>query len=149
MCHRDFHAANVMVGAEKQLKIIDHQDARIGSVAYDPVSLLLDRVLKMPEKNWLDEKKRFFLDERKKRGLEEITFDDFNYEFDLMTVQRCLKAIGTFSNQTANFGKTVYIQYIEPMLEIVSEALERLDKFPVLRATIEKELNKDHNPSQK
>ncbi len=142
LCHRDFHAANVMVDTANKLRIIDHQDARIGSVAYDLVSLLLDRVLKMPDKEWLNEKKLFFLQEREKLGLEKINFKDFNFEFDLMTVQRCLKAIGTFSNQTANCGKTNYIQYIEPMFCIVSEAVERLDKFPVLRETIKKELNK-------
>jgi aminoglycoside/choline kinase family phosphotransferase len=141
LCHRDFHAANVMVDSENQLKIIDHQDARIGSVAYDLVSLLLDRVLETPDKNWLDEKKHFFLDEREKLGLEKINFERFNHEFDVMTVQRCLKAIGTFSNQTANCGKTNYIQFIAPMFRIVLEALERLEKFPVLRETIKKELN--------
>ncbi len=142
LCHRDFHAANVMIDTQNQIRIIDHQDARIGSLAYDLVSLLLDRVLQMPDKKWLDEQKHFFLMEREKLGLEKIKIEDFNYEFDLMTVQRCLKAIGTFSNQTANCGKTNYIQYIEPMFCIVLEAVERLDKFPVLRKTIKKELNK-------
>lgn len=142
LCHRDFHTANLMIDKGNHLRIIDHQDARIGSVAYDLVSLLLDRVLQKPDKNWLNDKKKFFLNEREKLGSEKVDFAEFDSEFDLMTVQRCLKAIGTFSNQTANCGKTNYAQYIKPMFRIVLEAIERLQKFPALREVIKNELDK-------
>lgn len=133
LTHRDFHAANLMLDAENNLKIIDHQDARIGSAAYDLVSLLLDRITEIPSQSWLDEKKKYFLDERENLGFEKIDFEKFDYEFDLMTIQRCLKAIGTFSNQAANFDKIQYIQYINPMLQIVLEACRRLQRFPNLQ----------------
>ncbi len=136
LTHRDFHAANLMVDQKENLRIIDHQDARIGSVAYDLVSLLLDRINIIPSQDWLASKKIYFLNERENLGLEKIDLDRFNYEFDLMTVQRCLKAIGTFSNQAANFGKTQYIQYIDPMFKVVLEASERLERFPFLQNTI-------------
>ena len=48
LCHRDFHAANLMLDKNGNIRIIDHQDARIGSVTYDLVSLLLDRVNEPP-----------------------------------------------------------------------------------------------------
>lgn len=136
LCHRDFHAANLML-ANGELKIIDHQDARIGSVAYDLVSLLLDRVTETPSDEWLDEKKQFFLNERENLGLEKINVLIFDYEFQLMTVQRCLKAIGTFSFQSANRGKTHFIQYINPMFQIVLNACRKLEKFPSLQKIIE------------
>lgn len=142
LCHRDFHAANLMIDRENRLRIIDYQDARIGAASYDLVSLLLDRVLEAPAENWLDEKIRFFLLEREKLGLEKIVFEDFLAEFRLQTIQRCLKAIGTFSFQTANRGKTNYIQYIKPMLRIVLQAAENLQKFPSLQNIVKKELNK-------
>ena len=136
LCHRDFHAANIMIDKAKRLRIIDHQDARIGAASYDLVSLLLDRIVEPPEKIWLDNKKRFFLREREKLDLEKIEFDDFDYEFDLMTVQRCLKAVGTFSFQSVNRGKTRFVQYIVPMLGVVSAACGRLQRFPVLQKII-------------
>lgn len=139
LCHRDFHAANLMF-FQGNLKIIDHQDARIGSVAYDLVSLLLDRVTETPSAEWLFEKKRFFLDEREKLALETLDFTDFDYEFELMTVQRCLKAIGTFSFQSANRGKTHFIQYINPMFRIVLKACQKLNKFNALQKLIENQL---------
>ena len=112
LCHRDFHAANLMIDKENRLRIIDQQDARIGTASYDLVSLLLDRVLEIPEYIWLEEKKRFFLSEREKLGLETIESGEFEEEFRLQTIQRCLKAIGTFSFQSVNRGKTYFIQYL-------------------------------------
>jgi aminoglycoside/choline kinase family phosphotransferase len=145
LCHRDFHAANLMIDRENRLRIIDHQDARIGATSYDLVSLLLDRVLNLPDENWLIEKKRFFLSEREKLGLEKISFKDFEYEFRLQTIQRCLKAVGTFSFQTAHRSKTNYVQYIKPMFRTVLDAAERLEKFPHLQRKI-KELLNENNP---
>jgi hypothetical protein len=141
LCHRDFHAANLMVGSDGHLKIIDHQDARMGSLAYDPVSLLLDRVTEIPDATWLESKKRLFLSFREDQGLPVVPYDEFNYEFRLMTVQRCLKAIGTFSNQMANRGKPEYEQYIRPMYEIVLNACRKLDRFPALQKVISSEIS--------
>ncbi len=136
LTHRDFHAANLMLDDSGNLKIIDHQDARLGSIAYDLVSLLLDRITQLPSQVWLKNKKVYFLNERNGLGLENISLEDFDYEFELMTVQRCLKAIGTFSNQAGNFGKSHFIKYINPMFKVVLDACMRLDRFPQIQKTI-------------
>ncbi len=136
LCHRDFHAANLMIDGKNQLRIIDHQDARIGAASYDLASLLLDRVLTQPDDVWLEEKIRFLLAERANLGLERIEFADFLREFRLQTIQRCLKAIGTFSFQSERRGKTHFIQYIEPMFQIVLEAAENLQRFPALQKIV-------------
>ncbi len=140
LCHRDFHAANLMIDKKNRLRIIDHQDARIGTASYDLASLLLDRVLAAPEENWLTEKKHFFLHERETLSLEIIPFADFDYEFRLQTIQRCLKAVGTFSFQSVNRGKTYFVRYIEPMLRIVLDSCQSLQRFPNLQDIIECEL---------
>lgn len=136
LCHRDFHAANLMIDAKNRLRIIDHQDARIGAASYDLVSLLLDRILEPPDAVWIREKRLFFLTEREKLGLETIDPDEFAREFRLQTIQRCLKAIGTFSYQKAIRGKTGYSQYIKPMFQVVLQACQRLERFPVLQRII-------------
>lgn len=142
LCHRDYHSANLMIDRSNRLRIIDHQDARIGAISYDPVSLLLDRVTNPPDENWLNKKKSLFLREREKIGLDKISIEDFNYEFELMTIQRGLKAIGTFSDQAANLGRTHYLQYIEPMLKIVLQSCEKLNRFVFLQEIISKQLSK-------
>ncbi|HEV8592859.1 MAG TPA: phosphotransferase, partial [Pyrinomonadaceae bacterium] len=140
LCHRDFHAANLMVDQAGNLRIIDHQDARIGSAAYDLVSFLLDRVTEPPSVEWLAEKRRLFLNERESLDLPKLDTDAFAYEFRLQTVQRCLKAAGTFSFQSVNRGKTYFIPFIRPMFEIVLRAAKNLDRFPVLTNVLENEL---------
>jgi aminoglycoside/choline kinase family phosphotransferase len=137
LCHRDFHSSNLIVDAEDRLRIIDHQDARMGPASYDLVSLLLDRQTHVPTLAEIRQRRLFFLEERKNHGLEEIAPDEFAREFRLMTVQRCLKACGTFSYQTGVCGRAgVYEHFIEPMLLISAQAAEWLNRFPVLRATI-------------
>lgn len=142
LCHRDFHPSNLMVDAEGRLRIIDYQDARMGPASYDLVSLLLDRRTTVPSLAEVRERRLFFLEERRTRGLEPFDPDDFAYEFRLMAVQRCLKAVGTFSYQTAVAGRrNVYEQFINPMLQIVVQASEWLERFPQLRATLRERMN--------
>lgn len=140
LCHRDFHAANLMIDKENRLRIIDHQDARMGAATYDLVSLLLDRISAPPVGDWITEKQRFFLAEREKLGLPKIDEKEFLAEFHLQTIQRCLKAIGTFSFQTAVRGRSGYTQYIAPMFEVVLEAAEELNRFPKLREIIREQI---------
>ena len=136
LCHRDFHAANLMIDATGKLRIIDHQDARIGSPAYDLVSLLLDRVTELPSEEWIDEMKNFYFVERERVGLGQLDPDHFAREFDLQTVQRCLKAVGTFSFQSSAREKSYFVPYIEPMFKIVDRTLARLDQFPHLHEVV-------------
>ncbi|MBA3351042.1 MAG: phosphotransferase [Blastocatellia bacterium] len=143
LCHRDFHAANLMLDQDNRLRIIDHQDARIGSVAYDLVSLLLDRVTVPPAAEWLADKRRFFLSERESLGLEQIDERAFADEFRLQTIQRCLKAIGTFSFQSVNRGKTYFVPFIKPMFQIVLRAVQNLDRYPTIAKVVANEIEKN------
>lgn len=137
LCHRDFHSANLIIDRRNRLRIIDHQDARMGPASYDLVSLLLDRQTGMPSLAEIRGRRLYFLEERRQRGLETLDPDEFAREFRLMTVQRCLKAVGTFSYQTGVCGRgEVYGQYIKPMLQIVLQAIELMDRFPVLHAVL-------------
>ena len=140
LTHRDFHAANLMLDRENRLRIIDHQDARMGAASYDLVSLLLDRISEPPSRVWLRDKRLLFLEERRMLGLEPIDPDEFASEFRLMTIQRCLKAIGTFSFQTAVRNRPGYTEYIEPMFRVVLQAAEWLDRFPHLQRIIRERL---------
>jgi aminoglycoside/choline kinase family phosphotransferase len=142
LCHRDYHASNLMVDAKHRLRVIDHQDARMGPATYDLVSFLLDRQPTPPSLAELRGYRLFFLEERRVQGLANVDPDDFANEFRLMTIQRGLKATGTFSYQTAVSGRgAVYEQFIQPTLEIVHQAAEWLDRFPTLRRMLKERLN--------
>jgi aminoglycoside/choline kinase family phosphotransferase len=114
----------------------------MGPASYDLVSLLLDRQTEVPSLAEIRQRRLFFLEERRARGLAEITPDDFAQEFRLMTVQRCLKACGTFSYQTGVAGRAAaYEQFIDPMLIIAAQAAEWLNRFPALRAAVAARVN--------
>ncbi len=142
LCHRDYHASNLMIDSRKRIRIVDHQDARMGPASYDLVSFLLDRQPCPPSLAELRAHRLFFLEERRLLGLGAIDPDDFALEFRLMTIQRGLKATGTFSCQTAVYGRgTVYQQFIEPTLQIVLQAAEWLERFPTLRRMLKERIN--------
>jgi len=144
LCHRDFHAANLMVDAKGELRVIDHQDARMGPACYDLVSFLLDRQPTPPSLGDLRAHRLFFLEERRKQGLPSLDPDEFAYQFRLMSIQRELKAIGTFSYQTAVCGRgAFYEQFIPPTLETILQAADWLQRFPTIRRMIRERLNSD------
>ena len=142
LCHRDYHAANLMIDHKKRMRIVDHQDARMGPASYDLVSFLLDRQPCPPSLAELRSYRLFLLEERRLLGLGVIDPDEFAQEFRLMTVQRGLKAIGTFSCQTAVYGRgAAYQHFIEPTIQIVLQAIDWLERFPTLRRMLKERIN--------
>ncbi len=133
-CHRDYHSRNLMLH-DGQLYIIDFQDARMGPDTYDLVSLLRDSYMDFSERE-VDELIAFFLAlrgvgaDRAGAGMEA---GQFRQRFDLMALQRNLKALGTFGFQTTARGNTVYIQYIPRTLAYVRHNMERDRRFGRLR----------------
>jgi len=137
LCHRDYHSANLLVDKKGRIRLVDHQDARMGPASYDLVSLLMDRQPEPPSLGEVRAHRLFFLEARRQQGLPAIDPDDFCREFRLMTIQRGLKAVGTFSYQTAVCGRgAFYEKHIRPTLMIVLQAAEWLERFPVLQRMI-------------
>jgi len=123
LCHRDYHSRNLML-KDDRLCIIDFQDARLGPDTYDLASLLRDSYVDLP---WsvVDELIAYFL-ALQGRATER---DEYRRRFDLMSLQRNLKALGTFGYQTTARGNPVYIQYIPRTLNYVRENLRRYPRF--------------------
>jgi len=135
LCHRDYHSRNLMVHGGG-LYIIDFQDARMGPDTYDLASLLRDAYVDFTDAQ-VDELVAFFL---AKRGASEADNRDYRRRFDLMAVQRNLKALGTFGYQTTARGNTVYIQYIPRTLNYVRATLARHARFARLQALLAEHL---------
>lgn len=140
LTHRDYHGMNLMVDPHGQLRVIDHQDARMGPATYDLVPLLVERRLEPANEAWVEAWQQVFLRERNQLGLPPIAAEDLHYEFNLMTVQRQLKAIGTFSYQTGVAGRgEFYEKYIVPAIATVLRAMRApgMREYPALRAALE------------
>jgi len=110
-----------------RLHIIDFQDARMGPDTYDLVSLLRDSYVDITDRE-LDELIAYFL---ALKGQTEPA--EFRRRFDLMALQRNLKALGTFGYQTITRGNAVYIQYMPRTLRYAKIHLEKYPRFARLR----------------
>ena len=126
LCHRDYHSRNLMLH-EGNLYIIDFQDARMGPDTYDLVSLLRDSYVDFAEAE-VEELMAYFLAVRD-GATTPAAAQAFRRRFDLMAVQRNLKALGTFGFQTISRGNPVYIQYIPRTLNYLKANLERYPRF--------------------
>jgi N-acetylmuramate 1-kinase len=135
LCHRDYHSRNLMLHGNR-LYIIDFQDARMGPDTYDLVSLLRDSYVDFSEQQ-VEELLAFFL---AKHGAAAADHADFRRRFDLMALQRNLKALGTFGFQTIARANPVYIQYIPRTLSYARTNLTRYDRFARLRELLAEHL---------
>ncbi len=128
LCHRDYHSRNLMLRGD-DLYIIDFQDARMGPDTYDLVSLLRDSYVDLPEQT-VESLIAYFLALKGETGRQQ----EFRRRFDVMALQRNLKALGTFGYQTTARRNPVYIQYIPRTLKYVRDNLETNDgRFGRLR----------------
>ena len=126
LCHRDYHSRNLMLHGGR-LYIIDFQDARLGPDTYDLVSLLRDSYVDLTDRE-LDELVAYFLALKGNPDPQA-----FRRRFDVMAVQRNLKALGTFGYQTIARRNPVYIQYIPRTLRYTRTNLEKYPRFARLR----------------
>ena len=129
LCHRDYHSRNLMY-CDGSLHIIDFQDARLGPDTYDLVSLLRDSYVDLTD-HQLEDFIAYFL---ALRGTSDAA--EFRRRFDLMAVQRNLKALGTFGFQTTSRANPVYIQYIPRTLSYLRTNLARYPRFARLRGVL-------------
>ncbi len=136
--HRDYHSRNLMVTDPANPGVLDFQDAVVGAVTYDLVSLLRDCYIAWPR----EQVERWVLDYRARlRALGMSGLDDagqFLRWFDLMGVQRHLKAIGIFARLNLRDGKTGYLRDIPRtlgyVLEVAGRYAELADVRELLRA---------------
>lgn len=106
--HRDYHARNLILH-NGRLVMIDFQDARMGPCQYDLASLLRDSYVKVPE-DLVEELLDYYQDRIPAEEREDRS--RFRYVFDIMCLQRNIKALGTFGFQGSVRKSTRYLSAI-------------------------------------
>jgi len=116
--HRDYHSRNLMHISIDNPGIIDFQDAVIGPITYDAVSLLRDCYI-----SWSDVQVECSLKPYYQNLIQAqlitCNYPQFKRDFDLMGIQRHLKAIGIFSRLNIRDGKSSYLKDIPRTLNYV------------------------------
>jgi len=126
LCHRDYHSRNLMVVGD-ELVVLDFQDARMGPVSYDLVSLLRDSYVGL-DADFAEEMSARFCS-----LTSHVSPRRLRDELDLVALQRNLKALGTFGYQCTVRRKSVYEQYVPRTLELVRVNLSRNPRWDGLR----------------
>ena len=110
--HRDFHSRNLMLTEHANPGILDFQDAVLGPVSYDLVSLLKDCYVDWPRArviDWVTGYVEVAVQSGVLRADQEARFLRW---FDLMGVQRHLKAAGIFARLWLRDGRRDYLRYL-------------------------------------
>ena len=136
--HRDYHSRNLMFIPEYDPGILDYQDAILGPLTYDLVSLLKDAYIEWDEDFVLDQSVRYW-EKAKKLGLiKNEEFSSFYEDFEWMGVQRHLKILGIFSRLSIRDKKNQYLKDIPLVEKYLMLTSERYKSLHPLRKVLDK-----------
>ena len=134
--HRDYHSRNLMVCPGQNPGILDFQDAVHGAFTYDLVSLLRDCYVAWPQEQVV----RWALDFRRQASAAGLPAGEDDVQFlrwfDLMGMQRHLKASGIFARLWHRDGKPGYLPDVPRTLGYIVEACSRHPEFGALGALV-------------
>ena len=128
--HRDYHSRNLMITDIDNPGVIDYQDAVVGPITYDLVSLFKDCYIEWPREkveHWLD------------LYLARITPTHFIEKenlvrwFDLMGVQRHIKVLGIFARLNYRDGKEQYLDDLPLVLKYVLDTCAQYEELQPLK----------------
>ncbi len=117
--HRDYHSRNLME-TNPNIGVLDFQDAVMGPITYDPVSLLRDCYIALPSE-FIDQRLQEFYKATQSVKLHDASYPQFKQWFDLMGIQRHLKAAGIFARLSLRDGKHSYLDDIPRTVNYIDQ----------------------------
>ncbi len=138
--HRDYHSRNLMAGVSPEPGVIDFQDAVEGPVTYDLVSLLRDCYVRWPRERVEEWAWGYFRLAVQSGVMREEQEERFLRWFDLMGVQRHLKASGIFARLFHRDNKPGYLADIPRTLGYVVEVGQGYPELQPLATFVEEKV---------
>jgi aminoglycoside/choline kinase family phosphotransferase len=129
IAHRDYHSRNLMIKLD-EMRVIDFQDARLGPIQYDLVSLLKDSYVNL-NTAMSEALLAYYLDGAKAFLPENFSRHQFDYIYELQSIQRCFKACGSFASFYHQREDRRYLKYLS---ETLKRVLTSLSLFPEYQA---------------
>ncbi|MFW5451884.1 MAG: aminoglycoside phosphotransferase family protein [Methylophagaceae bacterium] len=137
--HRDYHSRNLMVTNDDQPGVIDFQDAVIGPISYDLVSLLRDCYIAWPDdkiNSWIN----YYLSNAQHHGLlSTVSTERFTRWFDLMGLQRHIKILGIFARLNYRDNKPNYMNDLPLTLRYVHQISQKYPELAELSGFLEQQ----------
>jgi hypothetical protein len=128
IAHRDYHSRNLMIKLD-EMKVIDFQDARMGPIQYDLVSLFKDSYVNMNDE-MTKELMDYYLNASKEYLPKNFSRAHFDEVYELQSIQRCFKACGSFASFFNLREDRRYLKYLSGTLKRV---LKSLTEFPAYK----------------
>jgi aminoglycoside/choline kinase family phosphotransferase len=125
IAHRDYHSRNLMIKLDT-MKVIDFQDARLGPIQYDLVSLFKDSYVDM-NADMTKSLMEYYLESSKEFLPKDFSRAHFDEIYELQSIQRCFKACGSFASFYNLRSDKRYLKYLSGTLRRV---LKSLTEFP-------------------
>lgn len=129
--HRDYHSRNLMILDNDAVGIIDFQDAVVGPVTYDAVSLLRDCYVVWPE-SMVDR----LLAQWQAEYYPQFDAETFRLWFDFVGMQRHIKASGIFCRLCHRDGKQGYLADVPRTLQYIVTFGERYPQTQAFAALL-------------
>ena len=130
IAHRDYHSRNLMIKLDEMI-VIDFQDARMGAIQYDLVSLLKDSYVDMTDvmaNSLLD----YYLEQAKPYLPKNFSRAHFDEIYEIQSIQRCFKACGSFASFLQLRNDRRYLKYLPGTLRRVMKSLTKFQEYKVL-----------------
>lgn len=125
--HRDYHSRNLMIKLD-QMTVIDFQDARLGPIQYDLVSLMRDSYVDMSDE--MSQKLiNYYLQESQSFLSKDFSRSHFDEIYELQTIQRCFKACGSFASFYHLRQDKRYLKYLSGTLRKVLKAINEFPEY--------------------
>lgn len=134
ICHRDYHSRNVMIRRDK-VYVIDFQDARLGPVQYDLVSLFRDSYVDITD-DYSKMLMNYYLDHSQEKKKSTHSAEHFNKTYELQSLQRCFKACGSFASFMNMRQDRRYLKYLTPTLKRVMKSLLHFPEYTLLQSLL-------------
>lgn len=128
--HRDYHCRNLMKIGDAHIGVIDFQDAVLGPLTYDLVSLLKDCYVRYAKQTVTASLKDYYIT-LVGSELYHQDFEQFERAFDLMGLQRHLKVLGIFARLSIRDGKHTYLNDLPLVFDYVFETLNKYSELQV------------------
>lgn len=127
VCHRDYHSRNLMIKKGK-IRVIDFQDARMGPLQYDLVSLLGDSYVELTEPTQ-EALVKYYLRGRENLNIHGQELENFQEIYELQNIQRGFKVCGSFASFYNLRRDGRYLKYLKPALRRLQKSLLTLKDF--------------------
>ena len=129
--HRDYMPRNLMV-CEPNPGVLDFQDAVLGPITYDVVSLFRDAFVSWEEEQVLDWTVKYWEKAKRAKLPVHADFGEFWQAFEWMGLQRHLKVLGIFARINYRDGKPKYLQDTPRFLTYARSVAQRYNALAPL-----------------